>query len=347
MKTNRKAFTLIELLVVIAIIALLIGILLPALGKARASARQLKDSTQVRGIQQAMVVFAQGNDDLFPTPSRVDKSNQTLAAAGVQQQKQKDITRNIFSILIFGGQVAPEMFINPAEANGSVKLDDKYEFDSPSGAASPAQASWDPQFRGTAAEVKFTGTSSGNAYDTGPGTSNNSYAHSVCYGPRQAKWNNSFGATDAVVGDRGPLYQQVTGSGTSSSPRVWNYTTNSDVGDQSITLLIHGARNKWEGNIAFNDNHVEFLQKADPDNLTYTFSTLTPKTQPDNIFMNENNDTGMADASTTTAGGTSGQKIITDKTVANATYSTQYLRPVASLTSDAAGVVSQATLWVD
>ena len=64
MKT--KAFTLIELLVVISIIALLIGILLPALGAARRTARQMQNSTQVRGIHTGIVLFSQGNNSYYP-----------------------------------------------------------------------------------------------------------------------------------------------------------------------------------------------------------------------------------------------------------------------------------------
>ncbi|MBN4061105.1 prepilin-type N-terminal cleavage/methylation domain-containing protein [bacterium AH-315-I18] len=63
---KKRAFTLIELLVVISIIALLIGILLPALGAARRTARQMQNSTQIRGIHTGLVLFSQGNNTYYP-----------------------------------------------------------------------------------------------------------------------------------------------------------------------------------------------------------------------------------------------------------------------------------------
>jgi len=65
-RCGRAAFTLIELLVVIAVIALLMAILLPALGRVRSQARAVVCRSNLRQWGQIFAVYTQENDGNFP-----------------------------------------------------------------------------------------------------------------------------------------------------------------------------------------------------------------------------------------------------------------------------------------
>lgn len=232
-----------------------------SLVRARASARQLKCSTQIRGITQSMIIWASNNQGSYPLPSAIDTADATVAEKG----RAKDTSANIMSVLIWNGSISPELCICPAEVNKQIRAYEKYEYTMPKKAVKPNDALWDPAF-----SVDFTKGAGGLSYahlqPSGdrvekPDPKDTKRTTTTLTG-RLATWSDTYSSTEAILGDRSPEIESVTveGDGAKGS----QYTVKTKI-DNSNTLKIHGAAGSWEGNVAYNDGHVMFETTLRPN----------------------------------------------------------------------------------
>ena len=292
---SRRGLTLFELLIAFFSLFLLAGILLPALSRARSTAQQAKDASQVRAIHQSKIAWAHDNRDLYPLPSSHDRSALTIPGIDPRVRDQMlsmDTTRNIYSILIWNMYITPELFVSPVEIGAILPFSD-YQYEEPIGAKDPERALWDPAFRGTPGDDLV-----GDRGEMGIG--HMSYAHAMPFGKRRgAYWTNNFSALAPTLSNRGPAYEPV-GDGPGFAWKLMDAshlpmgpTYFQPVGASSNTLGMHGDKVSWSGHLGFNDNHVRFESSPAPESVRFRFSDLPApmRDQPDNIFENENDDT--------------------------------------------------------
>lgn len=266
---RRRGLTIIEVLAIVVVVVIIIVIIAPTMTRPIVNSRQVHDLTQIRGITQALTIWAGNNNDNFPRPSLIDLNNTTVPELGAA----KDTTANLYSILINNGSISPELLISPAEANGWIRQYEGYEFQNPHVAVDPSKALWDPAF-----SVDFTNGHVGHA----------SYAQAYPWraGGGTGKWDGvvNGSATDAILGNRGPEVSSVGYSKSGAASPVFK------LGRESITNLIHGGRNTWEGNIAFADGHVDFLTSTVSGRyplLGTSTSGTTAATREDVLFYDE------------------------------------------------------------
>ena len=261
---HRTGFVLIEATVVLAAGALLLGLLLPALAKAKRNARSLQDSAQISQIHKAFLIFANSNRSRLPIPGLInrlpDANIGNVPGVGLED-KALNHTAALYSSLIAQEFFYADILIGPTEINENVVEMENYDYD----AYDPANdVYWDTEF---SANVHLP---PGLGFEC-----NTSYAHMALVGERKRrKWKDTQRTGDPAIGTRGTGHAdrdrggQMTGDEYTLSP----------------TLLLHGAKKQWVGNVVFMDNHViSNLDNFYPQVTSYEPADGTGEVK-DNIF---------------------------------------------------------------
>jgi type II secretory pathway pseudopilin PulG len=274
MKCTR-GLTLVELLVVIIAFLIIVGLLLPAVSR-RGPAVMTMDQVQIKQIHAAWTTFSRDYGGAYPVPGRVYQDLSPDAAKDEIDGTSKT-SAAMYSACIMMNYFAPQTLVSPVDPSPVVSVKDDYDwslYNPLEGVFWDAMANGAPPPGARADYVPFAVNLSTNNPHTGAPVCNASYAHNPLCGERMDReWRDTLNSKWAVLGNRGVICGEDQDRG---------------VYEASITLEFHGPRNKWVGNIGFNDNHVELHDSFYPEGLT--FLDAGGVSMPDNLFRNDAQD---------------------------------------------------------
>jgi prepilin-type N-terminal cleavage/methylation domain-containing protein/prepilin-type processing-associated H-X9-DG protein len=260
---KRKGFTLVELLVVIAIIALLMGILMPALARVRQLAFRMTCGTNLAGIGKAMLIYANDYEDELP---RAGGRNTSWGATANWMAASRNLAFGLaadgtggsatisscFYLLVKYSEVTPKSFICKGDAGTT-----EFKLSEMTGMPTNFELidAWD--FGPTADAFKHC-----------------SYTYHVPFGLYALTTSNEPGF--AVAADRNPWLKSPAadvGLFADFKPDVaWGGALGTS--DQAKKGNAIGHQNDGQ-NVLFLDSHVEFAKRAycsiEDDNI-YTLS---------------------------------------------------------------------------
>jgi prepilin-type N-terminal cleavage/methylation domain-containing protein len=279
-KMKKKGFTLVELLVVIAIIAMLLAILMPALGKVRQLAQRIMCGTNIGGIGKAMLTYATDDEyESFPmagtgnarwdygstgaegacswTWSKKDTPGSTNNTSSTTPM-QSTLSANLY-LLIKYADVSPDQFVCPGSDEKKFEMA-IYKIDTSSQNFTDL---WDFG-SGVVADLQ-TGKTRGRGH--------NSYCYQLPLVPKSVTTVASVypvtGTSNpamAVIADRNPFFDKINNPspGTAKSGAdlyEWD-TSNLKVKPESIPAGNNVYHQKDGQNVLFADQHVKFEKSA-------------------------------------------------------------------------------------
>lgn len=292
---KKKGFTLVELLVVIAIIALLMGILMPALAKVKAIAYRMVCGTNLAGLGKAMMIYAQDNDDSYPVSGvrgiPVDWTDDDAMTiwdepdpVDMVSVTQRTITSSWY-LLIKYAEVAPNQFVCRADTGTKAfKLSDT-----------------------TTTETDLTQVWDFGVIDAGLLTQPGNYCSYAYHMPYDTvRIDAGSGAASPVAADRNVYLDKNAGSYKQGrDPEAlpeWDDTKKTYVDpDKTGNASAHQREGQ---NVLFNDCHTTFAKYPnvgiDNDNI-YQYWTSNPPASQAEIQLDGNKPVGTGDGAALSA----------------------------------------------